>query len=159
MWSREGLLIKTVEYAMEAISHAGTVLAVASKEGIAIAAEKVCTVIKDWVKVSLTSRRKSRESCSISHSRQEERAWVERALRHGWAVGERRSSCSTSQCDQDSFVRTRVTDSAATFLLVSPVSHQMPTPSSTSRETRLSDISSHMTRTYPSRCLFSDYAT
>jgi len=30
-----------VEYAMEAISHAGTVLAVASKEGIAMAAEKV----------------------------------------------------------------------------------------------------------------------
>lgn len=30
-----------VEYAMEAISHAGTVLAVASKEGIALAAEKV----------------------------------------------------------------------------------------------------------------------
>jgi len=30
-----------VEYAMEAISHAGTVLAVLSKEGIAIAAEKV----------------------------------------------------------------------------------------------------------------------
>lgn len=28
---------------MEAISHAGTVLAVLSKEGIAIAAEKVCT--------------------------------------------------------------------------------------------------------------------
>lgn len=27
---------------MEAISHAGTVLAVLSKEGIAIAAEKVC---------------------------------------------------------------------------------------------------------------------
>lgn len=31
----------TVEYAMEAISHAGTVLAVMSKEGIAMAAEKV----------------------------------------------------------------------------------------------------------------------
>lgn len=36
-----GLTI-VVEYAMEAISHAGTVLAVLSKEGIAIAAEKVC---------------------------------------------------------------------------------------------------------------------
>lgn len=32
----------SVEYAMEAISHAGTVLAVASKDGIALAAEKVC---------------------------------------------------------------------------------------------------------------------
>jgi 20S proteasome alpha/beta subunit len=29
---------------MEAISHAGTVLAVASKEGIAMAAEKVCHI-------------------------------------------------------------------------------------------------------------------
>jgi 20S proteasome alpha/beta subunit len=33
-----------VEYAMEAISHAGTVLAVLSKEGIAMAAEKVSAV-------------------------------------------------------------------------------------------------------------------
>jgi 20S proteasome alpha/beta subunit len=35
------VLTSVVEYAMEAISHAGTVLAVASKEGIAMAAEKV----------------------------------------------------------------------------------------------------------------------
>lgn len=34
-------LNSTVEYAMEAISHAGTVLAVLSKEGIAMASEKV----------------------------------------------------------------------------------------------------------------------
>lgn len=33
--------VTIVEYAMEAISHAGTVLAVLSKEGIAMAAEKV----------------------------------------------------------------------------------------------------------------------
>jgi len=33
--------LTSVEYAMEAISHAGTVLAVLSKEGIAMAAEKV----------------------------------------------------------------------------------------------------------------------
>lgn len=37
----ERVLTNLVEYAMEAISHAGTVLAVASKEGIAMAAEKV----------------------------------------------------------------------------------------------------------------------
>jgi 20S proteasome alpha/beta subunit len=39
--SPERILTSLVEYAMEAISHAGTVLAVASKEGIAMAAEKV----------------------------------------------------------------------------------------------------------------------
>lgn len=41
------LLTETVEYAMEAISHAGTVLAVLSKEGIAIAAEKVRRVMSN----------------------------------------------------------------------------------------------------------------
>jgi 20S proteasome alpha/beta subunit len=38
------LILRAVEYAMEAISHAGTVLAVLSKEGIAMAAEKVSAV-------------------------------------------------------------------------------------------------------------------
>ena len=42
IFSPEGRLFQ-VEYAMEAISHAGTVLAVLSKEGIAIAAEKKVT--------------------------------------------------------------------------------------------------------------------
>lgn len=42
IFSPEGRLFQ-VEYAMEAISHAGTVLAVASKEGIAMAAEKKVT--------------------------------------------------------------------------------------------------------------------
>ncbi|KAL7420968.1 Proteasome subunit alpha type-3 [Cryptotrichosporon argae] len=42
IFSPEGRLFQ-VEYAMEAISHAGTVLAVLSKEGIALAAEKKVT--------------------------------------------------------------------------------------------------------------------
>ncbi|OCF79167.1 20S proteasome subunit alpha 3 [Kwoniella mangroviensis CBS 8886] len=42
IFSPEGRLFQ-VEYAMEAISHAGTVLAVLSKEGIAMAAEKKVT--------------------------------------------------------------------------------------------------------------------
>ncbi|TYJ57352.1 hypothetical protein B9479_001891 [Cryptococcus floricola] len=42
IFSPEGRLYQ-VEYAMEAISHAGTVLAVLSKEGIALAAEKKVT--------------------------------------------------------------------------------------------------------------------
>lgn len=41
MASFGSVLIVSVEYAIEAISHAGTVLAVLSKEGIALAAEKV----------------------------------------------------------------------------------------------------------------------
>jgi 20S proteasome alpha/beta subunit len=39
--------MKVVEYAMEAISHAGTVLAVLSKEGVVLAAEKVGPLLLD----------------------------------------------------------------------------------------------------------------
>jgi hypothetical protein len=60
---------------MEAISHAGTVLAVMSKEGIAMAAEKVCYAAMSQEEIS-DSDRKSPESCLISHWLQEAKVWA-----------------------------------------------------------------------------------
>jgi 20S proteasome alpha/beta subunit len=51
---------------MEAISHAGTVLAVASKEGIAMAAEKVSQLLR-FVPSQAEHIRKLPESCLIYH--------------------------------------------------------------------------------------------
>jgi 20S proteasome alpha/beta subunit len=60
------ILTNLVEYAMEAISHAGTVLAVASKEGIAMAAEKVSQLALSAGRQAERNR-KSPESSLIYH--------------------------------------------------------------------------------------------
>jgi hypothetical protein len=89
---------RTVEYAMEAISMAGTVLAILSKEGVVMVAEKVSfvstsTSISSLLNLSialhLPPNRKSPASYLTSRSlAQEEKAW-----RLGLEVEPRRFSC------------------------------------------------------------------
>lgn len=76
---------------MEAISHAGTVLAVLSKEGIAMAAEKVRAHFPLRL-ISADALRKSRVNCSIFPLHQEVKEWEVRVQRHGWAEEGKRSS-------------------------------------------------------------------
>jgi hypothetical protein len=95
---------------MEAISHAGTVLAVLSKEGIAMAAEKVSRARCYPHSFGTTSGPCKHETpqcnglgqqfaehvantVAESHWRQGAPVWEARAPRRGWAVVGRRSSC------------------------------------------------------------------
>lgn len=66
IFSPEGRLYQ-VEYAMEAISHAGTALGILAKDGIVLAAEKKLTVRRATVSPGPWPRSRVPVSCDCSH--------------------------------------------------------------------------------------------
>ena len=146
---------------MEAISHAGTVLAVLSKEGIALAAEKASHYPElysmryadfAWQKVTGKLLDLSLTAGGEGIGGEGAQAWLGGGGEKIFLLNKLVEYTGVAEIRAEAFV-------AATFSLVSLGSHPMPIPSSTFLEMQLKNISISTTKIFQWRCSSKGCAT